>query len=127
MEKLKPCPFCGGNVKKRKGLMTGTIMFICEKCGADVCFYGAEGGPKATKAWNRRDGNAEIEKLKYERMYYMDRYHERAKTEQRMREEAIKEFAERLKPSNAKRYISYAKVERLVKEMTEEKDNEKND
>ena len=27
----------------------------CEyDCGADVCFYGAEHEPKATKAWNRR-------------------------------------------------------------------------
>lgn len=55
MDKLKPCPFCGGNVKKRKGRIAGTMMFICEKCGADVCFYGAESDPKATYAWNRRE------------------------------------------------------------------------
>lgn len=39
---------------------------------------------------------AEIEKLKSERMYYMDRYHELAMTEECMRKSAIKEFAERL-------------------------------
>lgn len=58
MEKLKPCPFCGGNVKKQKEPIVGVMtfmMFICEKCGAVVCFYGAEGDQKATKAWNRRD------------------------------------------------------------------------
>lgn len=55
MEKLKPCPFCGGNVKKQKGPVAGIIMFLCEKCGAVVCFHGAEGDQKATKAWNRRD------------------------------------------------------------------------
>lgn len=52
--KLKPCPFCGGSVKKRIAPLMGTVMFVCEKCGADVCFYGAEHEPKATLAWNRR-------------------------------------------------------------------------
>lgn len=52
---LKPCPFCGDEkVKKFRAPIRGTIMFICEKCGADVCFYGAEHEPKATAAWNRR-------------------------------------------------------------------------
>ena len=54
---LKPCPFCGGNVKKRIAPLMGTVMFVCEKCGADVCFYGAEHEPKATFAWNRRAEN----------------------------------------------------------------------
>ena len=56
-EKLKPCPFCGSAVKKQKGIVKGTQMFICNKCGADVCFYGAEFDPKATAAWNRRADN----------------------------------------------------------------------
>ena len=56
---LKPCPFCGGKVNKRKAPLMGTIMFVCEKCGADICFYGAEHEPKATEAWNRRYDNAE--------------------------------------------------------------------
>ena len=36
----------------------GTIVnFVCQKCEADVCFYGAEYEPKATTAWNRRNDN----------------------------------------------------------------------
>ena len=54
-EKIKECPFCGAQVRKGKGPFNGTIMFVCDKCGADVCFYGAEYDPKATKAWNRRN------------------------------------------------------------------------
>lgn len=58
-EKLKPCPFCGNiYVKKIKAPLQGTQMFICNKCGADVCFFGAEHEPKASKAWNRRTDNA---------------------------------------------------------------------
>ena len=53
-EKLKPCPFCGSRVKKVISPVMNTVMFVCEKCGADVCFYGAEFGEKAVKAWNRR-------------------------------------------------------------------------
>lgn len=53
-EKLKPCPFCRGKVKKNIAPIIGMVMFVCEKCGADVCFYGAEHEPKATEAWNRR-------------------------------------------------------------------------
>ena len=51
---LKPCPFCGGEVKRVKGIIQGMTMFSCETCGADVCFYGAEFEPKASEAWNRR-------------------------------------------------------------------------
>lgn len=39
----------------------------------------------------------EIDKLKTERMYYMDKYHELAKTEERMWQEATEYFAEELK------------------------------
>lgn len=56
-DKLKPCPFCGGRVKMINGML-GTIMFICEKCGADVMFFGVEQDKdKAVKAWNRRTDN----------------------------------------------------------------------
>ena len=48
--KLKPCPFCGGTVNKKIGPYKGTVMFVCNICGADVCFYGAEHEPKATQA-----------------------------------------------------------------------------
>ncbi|MBQ1453756.1 MAG: Lar family restriction alleviation protein [Ruminococcus sp.] len=51
---LKPCPFCSGKVNKKISPMFGTVMFVCERCGADVCFYGAEFGEKAIEAWNRR-------------------------------------------------------------------------
>lgn len=57
--KLKPCPFCGSKVKKVSLPFLGTQMFICKRCGADVCFNGAEYGQKAVDAWNRR-----IEKTK---------------------------------------------------------------
>ncbi len=57
MDKLKSCPFCGGKVKKVVAPMMNTTMFVCNKCGADVCFYGAEKDPKATKAWNNRVSN----------------------------------------------------------------------
>lgn len=55
MSKLKPCPFCGANVIKLIA-PKGTVMFICNNCGADVCFFGAEREPKATKSWNERFG-----------------------------------------------------------------------
>lgn len=59
-DKLKPCPFCGSKVKKIISPVMNTVMFVCENCGADVCFYGAEFSEKAVKAWNRRveDENA---------------------------------------------------------------------
>lgn len=54
MKELKPCPFCGGKIEKVNSPMMNTVMFVCHKCGVDVCFYGAEHEPKASKAWNRR-------------------------------------------------------------------------
>ncbi len=55
--RLKPCPFCGSQkIEKRTTPFRGTQMFVCDKCGADVCFYGAEYEPKASQAWNRRAG-----------------------------------------------------------------------
>lgn len=52
---LRECPFCGGEVKRIISPYKQTVMFVCEKCGADVCFYGAEHEPKATQAWNSRN------------------------------------------------------------------------
>lgn len=52
--KLKPCPFCGGEVNRHEGIVKGIVMFTCYNCGADVCFYGAEYEPKASEVWNRR-------------------------------------------------------------------------
>ncbi len=54
--KLKPCPFCGGEVKK--DLFCGITNFLCPKCGAVVSFRGKEKQDKATDAWNRRYTNA---------------------------------------------------------------------
>ena len=53
-EKIKPCPFCGGKVKKVIAPLMQTVMFICPDCGADVCFYGGEHEPMATERWNQR-------------------------------------------------------------------------
>lgn len=59
---LLPCPFCGNQkIKKQTAPFRGTQMFVCDKCGADVCFYGAEYEPKASRAWNRREGKEERE------------------------------------------------------------------
>lgn len=55
---LKPCPFCGSKVEMMIAPLKHTNMFICRKCGADVCFFGAEYDPKSTQAWNRRAENA---------------------------------------------------------------------
>ena len=63
MNELKPCPFCGGKVKRVIGPMRETVMFVCETCGADVCFFGAEHEPKATKAWNRRAEEGETHEI----------------------------------------------------------------
>lgn len=60
---LKPCPFCGGKIIKFTGTYRKTQMFVCNQCGADVCFYGAEYEPKASKAWNRRADNGSMESI----------------------------------------------------------------
>ena len=51
---LKTCPFCGEKVRKFISPLQRTVMFMCDNCGADVCFYGAEHEPRASQAWNRR-------------------------------------------------------------------------
>lgn len=62
---LLPCPFCGNQkIEKLTAPFKGTQMFVCDKCGADVCFYGAEYEPKASQAWNRRAGREEKENTK---------------------------------------------------------------
>ena len=58
--RLKPCPFCDNkNVKQVTAPLRGTQMFICNVCGADVCFFGAEYDVKARIAWNRRSETEE--------------------------------------------------------------------
>ena len=58
MIKLKPCPFCGGEAEKQKGI--GEASYVaCTKCGAmAVTIYGEMG---AVEAWNRRDGCKECD------------------------------------------------------------------
>lgn len=55
MREIKPCPFCGGKVKLHKGFIKGTNTMICEKCGADVMFFGADRDlEKFIQKWNSR-------------------------------------------------------------------------
>lgn len=54
---LKPCLFCGGEVKMDNEQITATITvdyFICEKCGATVHFEYADKTAEAIEAWNTR-------------------------------------------------------------------------
>lgn len=53
--KLKPCPFCGGEVKMTGGLLTPIYMVYCEKCGMRTSFEPAsERRATTVAAWNRR-------------------------------------------------------------------------
>ena len=55
-ELIKPCPFCGNkNVTFTQGIVFGTFVFVCRKCGADVMFYGGEKDRyEALNKWNSR-------------------------------------------------------------------------
>ena len=56
MTELKPCPFCGGKVKRVIGIM-GLNFFKCPKCGAVINFdndYYNTHQNEAIEAWNRR-------------------------------------------------------------------------
>ena len=62
MEKLKPCPFCGGEAvimeRYRKGTTNRKMYWVeCKACWA-AQYHGNDGGyrtkAKATEAWNRR-------------------------------------------------------------------------
>ena len=58
MEKLKPCPFCGGKAKLQEQIIAkGAWSVVClnEKCGAHIFFYGAEWNKETNvRRWNRR-------------------------------------------------------------------------
>lgn len=59
---LKCCPFCGGKARMVIAPLMGTRAFICDKCGADVMFYGAEADTKKAKErWNRRENNEQAD------------------------------------------------------------------
>ena len=62
MERLKPCPFCGGKAETkwryRNGVANRKMYWIaCRKCWVSQ-YYGDDGGyeseRKAAKEWNRR-------------------------------------------------------------------------
>lgn len=57
MEKLKPCPFCGGEARiitHRFYELSNTYGVTCKKCGSETMqFYCAE--EDAVNAWNRRE------------------------------------------------------------------------
>lgn len=60
MEKLKPCPFCGGDGALTVHISEKTVFGSCWTCGAKgsaIRYKGhpsAEDAEKAIKAWNRR-------------------------------------------------------------------------
>ena len=57
MNELKPCPFCGHNVRMIKGWVKGTNTIVCMNpdCGADVMFFGADKNESLfIKRWNSR-------------------------------------------------------------------------
>lgn len=61
MPDLKPCPFCGGNVRRVIGF-GGLNFFKCKKCGAVVSFdndYYNTHTSEAVKTWNCRVGEEE--------------------------------------------------------------------
>lgn len=58
---LKPCPFCGGKIKRVIGFR-GLNFFKCSKCGAVVSFdndYYNTHKDEAVNAFNRRVGEEE--------------------------------------------------------------------
>lgn len=51
MDKLKPCPFCGGQVKLK---MLHVAMIQCTKCNAIISFGGNEYPKQTVKMYNLR-------------------------------------------------------------------------
>ena len=68
MEKLKPCPFCGGEADSRIVYGRRKAMFYyvrCSKCLAQTFYFpykntertGVNPAEEAIKAWNRRESD----------------------------------------------------------------------
>ena len=55
MPELKPCPFCGSEVKKI--MVFDWMVFSCSECGADVSFHNKKSDRDECEAWNRRAEN----------------------------------------------------------------------
>lgn len=68
MDKLKPCPFCGGEVKLSFHPYYGTYRVRCYGCGCYVNQHCAI-EDEATEAWNRR---TEDEELRFTREFIVD-------------------------------------------------------
>lgn len=56
MDKLKPCPFCGGKAKKEIGEYKGDCLVHCTKCRCSIISHVNVG--IAIKAWNTRSGES---------------------------------------------------------------------
>lgn len=59
-EKLKPCPFCGGEAELRN---EGYCSFVkCKNCGAEAGLVRVSSivNEKSAEAWNRRVDNGEV-------------------------------------------------------------------
>ena len=79
MKKIKPCPFCGGEVELRKGndayyssdkMLTADFVVVCARCNiytprfaTKICINDdgtiniiSDGANLAIAAWNRREG-----------------------------------------------------------------------
>ena len=60
MIKLKPCPFCGGEVVTRLSCVTPMLFFCCTKCKAVISFDNStcnKDFDKAIDYFNRRAKN----------------------------------------------------------------------
>ncbi|MBR2302027.1 MAG: Lar family restriction alleviation protein [Bacteroidaceae bacterium] len=56
--KLKPCPFCGGKPRRYEGKIDGHGI-ACSKCSLKMYGYASKGA--ATRAWNKRPVEDELE------------------------------------------------------------------
>ena len=56
-DKLKPCPFCGGNANLIEQKATGCFRVKCTKCPTDLGRYWFFKKNDVINAWNRRADN----------------------------------------------------------------------
>ena len=58
-EKIKPCPFCGGDTHLTKSIIEGAWEISCDnnKCKVVVCTYPEKEKKSVIAAWNRRAEN----------------------------------------------------------------------
>lgn len=61
-DKLKPCPFCGGEAEVIKGYLYGKVTHYsvtCPQCDFEYGMYKSK--QNAEKAWNRRKADNDME------------------------------------------------------------------